>query len=47
MLLERTNNNGGYIPKIASIAKNIGKVDINDLKGQLNTLKERRFSCHH
>ena len=40
MLLERTNNDGGYIPKIISIAKNVGKDDIKDLKGQLKTLKE-------
>lgn len=40
MLLERTNNDGGYVPKITSIAKNVGKDDIKDLKGQLKTLKE-------
>lgn len=40
MLLERTNSDGGYVPKITSIAKNVGKDDMIDLKGQLKTLKE-------
>jgi hypothetical protein len=39
-LLEPTNNDKGYVPRIVSIAKGFGKEEIADLKGLLKTLKE-------